>query len=61
MRLWPAGVDLVNFVAAQPWTNGKVAMIGGSYDGTTATMADAPGMAAIVPIAGISLVLPLTP
>ncbi len=54
-----SGVDLVNFLAAQPWTNGKVAMIGGSYDGTTATMvaargADAPGLAAIVPIAGIS-------
>jgi X-Pro dipeptidyl-peptidase len=54
-----SGVDLVNFLAAQPWTNGKVAMIGGSYDGTTATMVaarggDAPGLAAIVPIAGIS-------
>ena len=54
-----SGVDLVNFLAAQPWTNGKVAMIGGSYDGTTATMvaargAEAPGLAAIVPIAGIS-------
>ena len=54
-----SGVDLVNFLAGQPWTNGKVAMIGGSYDGTTATMvaargADAPGLAAIVPIAGIS-------
>jgi X-Pro dipeptidyl-peptidase len=54
-----SGVDLVNFLAAQPWTNGRVAMIGGSYDGTTATMvaargADAPGLAAIVPIAGIS-------
>jgi X-Pro dipeptidyl-peptidase len=54
-----SGVDLVNFLAAQPWSNGKVAMIGGSYDGTTATMvaargADAPGLAAIVPIAGIS-------
>ena len=54
-----SGVDLVNFLSAQPWTNGKVAMIGGSYDGTTATMvaargADAPGLAAIVPIAGIS-------
>ena len=49
----------MNFLSAQPWTNGKVAMIGGSYDGTTATMvaargADAPGLAAIVPIAGIS-------
>ena len=54
-----SGVDLVNFLAAQPWTNGKVAMIGGSYDGTTATMIaargeDVPGLAAIVPIAGIS-------
>lgn len=54
-----SGVDLVNFLAAQPWTNGKVAMIGGSYDGTAATMvaargADVPGLAAIVPIAGIS-------
>lgn len=25
-----SGVDLVNFLAAQPWTNGKVAMIGGA-------------------------------
>jgi X-Pro dipeptidyl-peptidase len=54
-----SGVDVVNFLAAQPWTNGKVAMIGGSYDGTTATMVaargeDVPGLAAIVPIAGIS-------
>jgi X-Pro dipeptidyl-peptidase len=54
-----SGVDLVNFLAARPWTNGKVGMIGGSYDGTTATMvaargADAPGLAAIVPMLGIS-------
>jgi X-Pro dipeptidyl-peptidase len=54
-----SGVDLVNFLAAQPWSNGKVAMIGGSYDGTTANMvaarsADAPGLAGIVPIAAIS-------
>jgi X-Pro dipeptidyl-peptidase len=52
-------VDLVNFLAAQPWSNGRVAMIGGSYDGTTATMVaargeDVPGLVAIVPIAGIS-------
>jgi X-Pro dipeptidyl-peptidase len=54
-----SGVDLVNFLAKQPWSNGKVAMIGGSYDGTTANMvaarsADAPGLAAVVPIAAIS-------
>ena len=54
-----SGVDLVNALAAQPWANGKVAMIGGSYDGTPANMvaargADAPGLAAIVPELAIS-------
>jgi X-Pro dipeptidyl-peptidase len=54
-----SGVDLVNALAAQPWANGKVAMIGGSYDGTTANMVAArgdlaPGLAAIVPEAAIS-------
>jgi X-Pro dipeptidyl-peptidase len=54
-----SGVDLVNFLAGQPWSNGKVAMIGGSYDGTTANMvaarsSAAPGLAAIVPVAAIS-------
>jgi X-Pro dipeptidyl-peptidase len=54
-----SGVDLVNFLASQPWTNGRVGMIGGSYDGTTATMtavrgAEVPGLKAIVPIVGIS-------
>lgn len=54
-----SGVDLVNALAKLPWSNGKVAMIGGSYDGTTATMvaargADVPGLAAIVPQAAIS-------
>ena len=54
-----SGVDLVNALAAQPWANGKVAMIGGSYDGTTANMVaargtDAPGLAAIVPELAIS-------
>jgi X-Pro dipeptidyl-peptidase len=54
-----SGIDVVNFLAARPWSNGKVAMIGGSYDGTTANMvaarsAQAPGLAGIVPIAAIS-------
>src|ERR671915_699677 len=54
-----SGVDLVNFLARQAWSNGRVGMIGGSYDGTTATMtavrgAAAPGLKAIVPIVGIS-------
>ncbi|MCW2992249.1 MAG: Xaa-Pro dipeptidyl-peptidase [Solirubrobacterales bacterium] len=54
-----SGVDLVNALAKLPWSNGKVAMIGGSYDGTTANMVavrgeDVPGLAAIVPQAAIS-------
>jgi X-Pro dipeptidyl-peptidase len=54
-----SGVDLVNFLARQPWSSGKVAMIGGSYDGTTANMvaargADVPGLAAIVPQSAIN-------
>jgi len=54
-----SGVDVVNFLARQGWSNGKVAMIGGSYEGTTANMVAAqgdraPGLAAIVPQAAIS-------
>ena len=52
-----SGVDVVNALAQLPWSNGKVAMIGGSYDGTTANMvasAGAEGLAAIVPQAAIS-------
>ena len=54
-----SGVDLVNFLSRRSWSNGKVAMIGGSYDGTTANMVaargdDARGLAGIVPIAAIS-------
>src|SRR3954470_8243750 len=54
-----SGVDLVNALAKLPWSNGKVAMIGGSYDGTTANMvavrgADVPGLASIVPQSAIN-------
>lgn len=54
-----SGVDLVNFLSDQSWSNGNVAMIGGSYDGTTANMVaargnDAPGLKSIIPIVGIS-------
>src|SRR3954470_4635616 len=54
-----SGVDVVNALARQPWSNGRVAMIGGSYDGTTANMvavrgADVPGLAAIVPQSAIN-------
>ena len=30
------GAAVVDFLGTQPWSNGKVGMIGGSYDGTTA-------------------------
>ncbi|HEV3471822.1 MAG TPA: CocE/NonD family hydrolase, partial [Actinomycetota bacterium] len=49
--------DLVEWIAKQKWSTGKVAMIGGSYEGTTATMtaaARAPHLTTIVPIAAIS-------
>jgi X-Pro dipeptidyl-peptidase len=54
-----SGADLVKFLARQPWSNGRVGMIGGSYDGTTASMVAAQGyrvpeLKAIVPIAAIS-------
>jgi X-Pro dipeptidyl-peptidase len=54
-----SGVDVVNFLSKQGWTNGKVAMIGGSYEGTTANMVaaqgdKAPGLASIVPQVAIS-------
>ena len=54
-----SGVDVVNWLAAQPWSTGNVGMIGVSYEGTTANMvaargADVPGLKAIVPIAAIS-------
>jgi putative CocE/NonD family hydrolase len=51
------GYDVVEWIAKQPWSTGKVGMIGGSYDGTTA-MATAvmrpPHLTTIVPEAAIS-------
>lgn len=54
-----SGVDVVKYLAARPWSNGKVAMTGVSYEGTTANMVaargdDVPELKAIVPIASIS-------
>lgn len=49
--------DLVEWVARQPWSRGRVGMTGGSYDGTTATAAAVmkpKGLATIVPEAAIS-------
>jgi X-Pro dipeptidyl-peptidase len=54
-----AAADAVKFLAKLPWSNGKVGMIGVSYEGTTANMVAAlgdevPELKAIVPIASIS-------
>ena len=52
-----SGYDLVEYLGTRPWSNGKVGMIGGSYDGTTANMAAAenpPHLATIVPEVAIS-------
>ena len=46
------GARLVEFFANEPWTNGRVGMIGGSYDGTTqwaAAVEQPDGLATIVP------------
>jgi len=51
------GHDVVEWIARQSWTTGKVGMLGGSYDGTTqyATAVTHPrGLATIVPEAAIS-------
>lgn len=44
--------DLVEWLGTRPWSSGRVGMVGGSYDGTTANMAaveDPPHLATIVP------------
>ncbi|MGI8773991.1 MAG: CocE/NonD family hydrolase [Actinomycetota bacterium] len=51
------GYDLVEWLGTQGWSNGKVAMTGASYDGTTANAAaveNPPHLATIVPISAIS-------
>jgi len=51
------GAQVVEWVAKQKWSTGKVGMIGGSYEGTTATAAavmNPKGLTTIVPEAAIS-------
>jgi len=51
------GYDVVEWIAKQPWSTGKVGMIGGSYNGTTANataVMDPPHLTTIVPEAAIS-------
>ena len=51
------GYDIVEWIAKQKWSTGKVAMTGGSYNGTTATataVMDPPHLTTIIPEAAIS-------
>ena len=51
------GYDLVEWLGTRQWSNGKVAMTGASYDGTTANAAaveDPPHLATIIPVSAIS-------
>ncbi|MGH3066151.1 MAG: CocE/NonD family hydrolase, partial [Gaiellaceae bacterium] len=52
-----SGYDLVEWIAARDWSTGRLAMMGGSYEGTTATavaVTDPPHLTTIVPEAAIS-------
>ena len=51
------GADLLTWVAAQPWSNGKVGTVGTSYSGGTQhaiAMAGAPALTAMVPVDAMS-------
>jgi len=51
------GADLVAWIAAQPWSNGKVGTVGTSYDGATQhaiALAGAPALAAMIPVDAMS-------
>ncbi len=51
------GYDLVEWLGTRDWSNGRVAMTGASYDGTTANAAaveQPPHLATIIPVSAIS-------
>jgi putative CocE/NonD family hydrolase len=53
----PDGADLLKWIAAQPWSNGKVGMVGTSYAGATqhaVGITGAPALAALVPVDAMS-------
>lgn len=52
LRERASAFELVEWLGTRPWSNGRVGMVGGSYDGTTANMAavaQPPHLATIVP------------
>jgi uncharacterized protein len=51
------GADLLAWIAAQPWSNGKVGTVGTSYDGATQhalALHGAPALAAMIPVDAMS-------
>ena len=53
----PDGYDTAEWILAQPWSDGKFGMMGTSYFGGTqhaAAMADAPGLATVIPVDAMS-------
>ena len=51
------GADLLAWIAAQPWSNGKVGTVGTSYDGGTQhalALHGAPALAAMIPVDAMS-------
>lgn len=53
----PDGADLLKWIAAQPWSNGKVGTVGMSYGGATQhaiAIAGAPALAAMMPFDAMS-------
>ena len=53
----PDGADLLKWIVAQPWSNGKIGTVGTSYAGSTQhaiAIANAPGLAAMVPVDAMS-------
>ena len=53
----PDGADLLKWIAEQPWSSGKVGMVGTSYAGATqhaVGITNAPALAALVPVDAMS-------
>ncbi|HRB13926.1 MAG TPA: CocE/NonD family hydrolase, partial [Vicinamibacteria bacterium] len=53
----PDGADLLKWIAEQPWSSGKVGMVGTSYAGATqhaVAITGAPALAALVPVDAMS-------
>jgi putative CocE/NonD family hydrolase len=53
----PDGVDCAKWIISQPWSDGKIGMIGTSYVGGTQhamALANAPGLSTVIPVDAVS-------